>query len=41
MLILEIDCYYICKFTHKLAYLHKARLKLLSDMRIENRFKSV
>lgn len=41
MLILEIDCYYICSFTQKLAHLHKAEIELLSNMRIENRLKSV
>lgn len=41
MLILEIDCYYICSFTQKLAHLHKVEIELLSNMRIENRFESV
>ena len=41
MLILEIDCYYIYSFTQKLAHLHKAEIELLSNMRIENRLKSV
>ena len=41
MLILEIDCYYICSFTQKLAHLHKVEIELLSNMRIENPFKSV
>lgn len=41
MLILEIDCYYTYSFTQKLAHLHKAEMELLSNMRIENRFKSV
>lgn len=41
MLILEIDCYEFCSFLQKLAHLHKVKLKLLSNMRIENPFKSV
>ena len=41
MLILEIDCYYICSFMQKLAHLHKMETELLSNMRIESRFKSV
>ena len=41
MLVLEIDCHYTCGFTQKLAHLHKAEMELLSNMRIENRLKSV
>ena len=38
---LEIDCYEFYSFLQKLAHLHKVKLKLLSNMRIENQFKSV
>ncbi len=41
MFILEIDCYEFYSFLQKLAHLHKVKLKLLSNMRIENPFKSV
>ena len=41
MLILEIDCCKFYSFLQKLAHLHKVKLKLLSNMRIENPFKSV
>jgi len=41
MFILEIDCYEFFNFLQKLAHLHKVKLKLLSNMRIENQFKSV
>ena len=41
MLILEIDCREFYSLLQKLAHLHKVKLKLLSNMRIENPFKSV